>query len=313
MSTQEERRRRREAKANARLEQGSQDDQENKMQEQDPEARKVLRSKYRELKQSIAEDDEELGRLDSNRFHELVDKMDDLSKEVMKPREQIADAEAVANLASKLLGNVRGMIRRSGTSPSAFVTAILAKFGNRTAVDGEVVEVQWGELGLEAIGFMREAPGVCTMLGPMDIEPKVRQAQAPRAKRARPTETARAEEVRDQGEAAAKSETDANMEIMFNILRRHRPARLDALVLNRHSFSQTVENIFSLSFLVKDGRAAITYDSDGTHLVAPKNAPSVDARQSGQVSNTQFVFRYDFNCWKVSISVFGVHVSFTRH
>lgn len=32
-------------------------------------------------------------------------------------------------------------------------------------------------------------------LGPMDIEPKVRQAQAPRAKRARPTETARAEEV----------------------------------------------------------------------------------------------------------------------
>jgi hypothetical protein len=81
----------------------------------------------------------------------------------MKPREQIADAEAVMNLAGKLLGSVKGCMRRSGTSPAAFVTAILATFGNRAAADGEVVEVDWGKLGLEATSFMREAPGVSTM------------------------------------------------------------------------------------------------------------------------------------------------------
>lgn len=34
-------------------------------------------------------------------------------------------------------------------------------------------------------------------------------------------------------------------------------------------------------------------------IAAPKNAPTADERQSGQVTNTQFVFRYDWTCWKV--------------
>lgn len=82
---------------------------------------------------------------------------------VQKPREQISDAEAVMNLTSKLLGSVKGCMRRSGTSPAAFVTAILAAFGNRTPADGDAVEVDWGKLGLSATGIIREAPGVGTM------------------------------------------------------------------------------------------------------------------------------------------------------
>uniref|UniRef100_A0A0A9HHZ3 Non-structural maintenance of chromosomes element 4 n=1 Tax=Arundo donax TaxID=35708 RepID=A0A0A9HHZ3_ARUDO len=100
-----------------------------------------------------------------------------------------------------------------------------------------------------------------------------------------------------------RNDTDENMAVMFHQLRRksrNGPAKLENLILNRQSFAQTVENIFTLSFLVKDGRVEIDVDDKGDHLVIPKNAPAADLIASRKVTNSQFVFRFDSKDWEVN-------------
>lgn len=136
----------------------------------------------------------------------------------------------------------------------------------------------------------------------------------------------------DEAVTEEKTDTDKNMATMFNILRRMKRVQLDNLILNRKSFAQTVENLFALSFLVKDGRAEISLDENHLHYVckmffhlsqpntcflflflnhgylcccffsffpAPKNAPAANLVSSKEVSYSHFVFRYDYKDWKV--------------
>ncbi|KAJ7296775.1 hypothetical protein O6H91_Y099400 [Diphasiastrum complanatum] len=273
--------------------------------------RRMLRADYRSIKESIAVDKESLMQAHPHTFNSMIGKVDKLHAMVQRPREQIADAEAVLDISSTLLNFIKVAQHKDGVSPAEFISGIIHSFGmadfreqSRGNVNGEQeseCHIDWGALGLQATSVLCEAPGICTMLGPMDILPKQRRAPVAQRRRDRPADVTRPEEVEDVDEANRKTETDKNMEAMFKILRTLRSVQLEALVLNRVSFSQTVENIFALSFLVKDGRAEITYGEDGRHLVVPRNAPTAHERAGGKVVNSQFVFRFDFRDWKLML------------
>ncbi|KAL8096706.1 non-structural maintenance of chromosomes element 4 homolog A-like [Apium graveolens] len=252
--------------------------------------RRVLRSRYLAVKNLISDERDDISRVDSDKFNSIINEVESLHLLVQKPREQVADAEALLNITSTLMTSVKAHCNE-GITPSDYVACLVRDFG----VEGGA-SIDWKKVGLDVPHAFKRAPGCCTMLGPMNVEMKQR-AVATRKKHVRPTESSRPEELDESAEE--RTETDKNMATMFNILRKNRRVRLERIVLNRESFAETVENIFALSFLVKDGRAEITIDEkEGFHIVSPKNAPAANAVASGEVSYSHFIFRFDFKDWK---------------
>ncbi|KAH7445020.1 hypothetical protein KP509_02G102600 [Ceratopteris richardii] len=250
---------------------------------------RLLRAQYRAVKMEIAEHN-----VDSGRFASVVGNLEHLHNEVCRPREQVADAQALLEITASLLASVKEF--KLGPSASVLLSSIIRNFGtdNVLTEDRDEVVMDWERLGHASSSIFSDAPGLSTMMGPMDGQGKQRKKYF-RRPRDSLAEIVKPEEVMDS--ADSEIPTDKNMETMFRVLRKHKSVCLEELVLNRRSFAQTVENIFALSFLVKDGRAEISI-KDGRHVVGPMNFPSQQQRELGKGSMNQFVFRFDFKDWQ---------------
>jgi hypothetical protein len=68
------------------------------------------------------------------------------------------------------------------------------------------------------------------------------------------------------------------------------------VILHPTSFSQTVENFFDLSFLVKDGSVALSKEGDAMY-VAPSKPPKTDDFMSG-LFKTQNILQIDYPTYR---------------
>ncbi|KAG5552371.1 hypothetical protein RHGRI_010444 [Rhododendron griersonianum] len=277
--------------------------------------RRALRSRYLAVKSLICDERDDLSKVDSNKFNAIINEVESLHQLVQKPREQVADAEALLDITNTLMTFVKAH-SNEGITPSDFVNCLLRNFGQQghpsSRSDHGRNSIAWKDIGRAVSHVIRTVPGCCTMLGPMNTEPKQQKAVV-RRKRARPTESARQPEQLDEAVTEEKTDTDKNMATMFAMLRKNRRARLENVVLNRKSFAQTIENVFTLSFLLKDGRVEITVNEKGWHIISPRNAPAANAVASGEVSYCHFVFRFDFRDWKLMMDSVGIGEELMPH
>ncbi|KAI3721943.1 hypothetical protein L2E82_32963 [Cichorium intybus] len=262
--------------------------------------RTVLRSGYLSIQRFIRDRRDEIAAAGSKKFISLIDEVNGMHHLVKKPREQVSDAEALRDLASTLVTSIR--VHSTGSvTPSLFVSSLISQFGKneRTGIT-ESAQILWKDIGLHASPLFMTFHGSCTMLGHMkqDTNPPKVLVTRKRRRSSVKEEKVKPEEL-DETISKEKTQTEKIIATMFDILKRNKNVGLENIILNRVSFAQTVENLFALSFLVKDGRVIITVDEKGFHHVSPRNAPSASMISSGKVAYSHFIFRFDFNDWKL--------------
>ena len=114
--------------------------------------------------------------------------------------------------------------------------------------------------------------------------------------------------------ASQVNETSTSVENVFSVLRQVEPISLLEFFVNPHSFSQSVENLFHLSFLIRDGKVAITKDARNGDLMLRTASPaSISDAENGDASNVQYLPEFHMKLWKDIVDGLNLRESIIPH
>ncbi|KAG2417339.1 hypothetical protein HFD88_008558 [Aspergillus terreus] len=212
--------------------------------------------------------------------------------------------------------------------------------------------LNWNWLGHKACYRHNARPSVSGfLLGPLSVQKRTRQITQRRAReRIDPSQAVRPQELQEedldkqetsnltamcahinkllaktqaQGQDIVEQQLSAleeepTDEMIQEVMARHNVADdggvpLFHFCINPRSFGQSVENLFYVSFLVRDGTVGISVDSrqlPTLHASKPY-APS-EAQKKG-IQKHQSVFSLDFETWRDLIEVYGIKESIIEH
>ncbi|XP_004365993.1 hypothetical protein CAOG_01122 [Capsaspora owczarzaki ATCC 30864] len=206
---------------------------------------------------------------------------DSVSSRIHQPAEAIMEAEAICAVVRSSRAISRnlptGLTRRltEGDFLAKVVTFmspqgsfhVNAAGGGDDDDDDDVPSQQsnantldWTRLGSAAAPVFRRVPAMRVLHGPLSIIPPVRKV-INRARASRdPDEKPHTTKVVDSTSLVKSEETDIRSRELLAILRGLEEVNVFKFVLNPASFSQSVENLFYLAFLVRDGHVEVFFD-----------------------------------------------------
>ncbi|MCD7463342.1 Non-structural maintenance of chromosomes element 4 A [Datura stramonium] len=290
--------------------------------------RRSVRLQYSLIRTIVDETRCEIGAAGSNKFNIVLSSVDDLYHNVKRPREQVADAEALLGLTNTVVESLQ-LRPNCSISPSMFISWLLKSYGLRKGRPKNAAEhliigksriaVNWEKIGADASLVFMGGKGCKTMLGVLKTEFKPRKQlvvytgyQKPEVYDSYPKEIAVYRKMPPRkvyltrpklvaGETAKdKPDVNKNMSNIYELLKEKKSVMLDKLFFRRNSFAHTVENLFALSFLVHDGQASISADETGSRFlckIVPRSIAHCEAVRH------QFILRYDYNDWKLMQAV----------
>ncbi|XP_040034301.2 non-structural maintenance of chromosomes element 4 homolog A [Gasterosteus aculeatus] len=290
----------------------------------DPGLRREIRSKYRDLINSVQQNREDMLRPSNNKLTEVLEEANKLFKDVRQAREAALDAQLLV-VATDLGKEKASQLFSEGTAfdSAAFAEHLLSFMGlnrledgeddqqNGGAVDGYLPQDAWHRVARRAESCVRAAPSFHYMMGSFHAEPpppkqrleRQKKASTKEAKRIMPTQLKRME-------GSHQEATEKEVERILGYLKSYfqddptSPILYYEFVIDPKSFSRTVENIFHTSFLIRDGLARMYLDNSKLPCIEPVEEGEVEA--GGSVSRKQCIVSISPKMWKELIEAFDI-------
>uniref|UniRef100_A0A8B9FGL8 Non-structural maintenance of chromosomes element 4 n=1 Tax=Amazona collaria TaxID=241587 RepID=A0A8B9FGL8_9PSIT len=293
--------------------------------EGDERSRRIIRNQYRELIYSVQQNREDMLSSKSDRLTEALEEANKLFSGVSSAREAALDAQFLV-LASNLGKEKANELHSDMTTFDSLVFAedLLTFMGiNRIEVEendsdsesisGYLPSDAWHKLGEETEKYFRRAPSFHYMLGSFKSDPPVPRQRIERQKKATGTEEKRAMPAQlKKMEESHQEATEKEVERILGLLQTHfqndpsTPISFFDLVIDPNSFARTVENIFHVSFIIRDGFARIKLDEDKLPIIEPSedNEEREDGRSAG--ARNQVVLSLNYKDWKEIVETYEI-------
>lgn len=238
--------------------------------------RRKLRQKYRNLMNSTSAAKQSLVDPQSDGLLDALHEVNRLFLKVQTPREAALDAELVGQVSTLAVEQAAKLSTGFRTwSPASFFTKLLAKFKPYTD------PFDWTALGATVAPVLASTPTISFMSGPVKLqEPEKKKARRAAQREAEAPKT-RPDEVTTTVEAEDK-ETAHRVQVMHTQLKNNGVLPFHKVYINPDSFSQSVENLFYLSFLVKEGMVEVKETGADNFSVGVKEAADREGCQSKQ-------------------------------
>ncbi|KAI0764164.1 Nse4 C-terminal-domain-containing protein [Trametes elegans] len=284
--------------------------------DQDPEETRNLRRKYRALEQDLADNQD----LTTEEVAEKLRSANQLFKSVQGINEATNDSGLLLQISQISAAKARAMKSGSGAfDVEDFVARLITFMGGRKPVTptdddndedeseyDEGAPLDWERIARRALAKSRRVPAMDFMLGPLSVEPKKRNA-VKRAKLEKNKEDMKKpQEITEDDITRSENETTKNVATVERILHSAGEVNLFRFVINPDDFGQSVENMFYLSFLIRDGKCALNIDEEtGEPMIMLCEQPTAEDYEN-QLVKHQIVMEFDMATWKRAIDVFEI-------
>lgn len=257
--------------------------------------RRKVRQAERAFHVSLQENDAELSTIESHTFQDKTMELDQLyAKGVKYPREANLDALNL-NQFSKVMTKQHKAL--ASNDLSKFDLSELIQAARATYVSNSDEEFDWGNLGQDVAGCFQSAVSHTIILGSMDTQikaPKARKARvvAPDEKHLKETAPA---DFKDFQQNRVNAQT-RRLRKVGDVLKQYQKTHpsnpyvcLFDLCVHPTSFSQTVENLFDLSFQVKNCDAMVILLEGVPHVTGFADDEVIESSSQSQSQHAQDV------------------------